>query len=123
VRPSDTCEEYFKQYSPRLSDAQTVLVTGASSGIGAAAATLFARAGSNVILVARRMDKLQEVKELCIQAYKGNDGPGKIWTVQADIARKADVEGILGQLDGSKVDVCVLKELKRATDRCVNGLH
>jgi hypothetical protein len=69
------------------------------------------------------MDKLQEVKELCIQAYKGNDGPGKIWTVQADIARKADVEGILGQLDGSKVDVCVLKELKRATDRCVNGLH
>jgi hypothetical protein len=55
------------------------------------------------------MDKLQEVKELCLQAYKGNGGPGKVLTVQADIARKADVEGILGQLGGSMVDVCVLK--------------
>jgi hypothetical protein len=54
------------------------------------------------------MDKLLEVKDLCLQAYKGNGAAGKIWTVQADIARKSDVEGILGQLGGSKVDMCVV---------------
>lgn len=38
---------------------KTALVTGASSGIGAHAARLFARAGCNVVLVARRLSKVQ----------------------------------------------------------------
>ena len=40
--------------------AQTILITGASSGIGKATANAFARAGWNVALLARRPDQLAE---------------------------------------------------------------
>nr|ODN93294.1 malonic semialdehyde reductase [Cryptococcus depauperatus CBS 7841] len=44
---------------------KTAIVTGASGGIGAAAALLFARAGCNVILLARRQDALKTVAQQC----------------------------------------------------------
>lgn len=40
---------------------KTIIVTGASSGIGAAAARLFAAEGANVVLAARREEELQRV--------------------------------------------------------------
>jgi len=39
------------------------LITGASAGIGAATAHAFAKAGSDVILLARRLDRLQDLKK------------------------------------------------------------
>lgn len=44
--------------SNRLAN-QTVLITGASSGIGASCARFFAQAGARLILTARRADRLQ----------------------------------------------------------------
>jgi len=41
---------------------KTVLITGASSGIGRATAILFAKKGANIILVARRKEKLEQVE-------------------------------------------------------------
>ena len=41
----------------------TVLITGASSGIGAAFARLFAQEGFNLILTARSEDKLKSLSE------------------------------------------------------------
>ncbi len=42
-------------------ESKTIIVTGASSGIGAAAALLFAAEGANVVLGARRKDRLAAV--------------------------------------------------------------
>lgn len=46
---------------------QTVVVTGASSGIGKDVAIHAAEAGANLVLIARNSEKLKEVKEACIQ--------------------------------------------------------
>ena len=40
---------------------KTVLITGASRGIGAAAALVFAKAGANVVLTARSKDQIDEI--------------------------------------------------------------
>jgi len=45
------------------SPARVVLITGASQGIGAATARAFGRAGSSVVLVARRAEALERVAE------------------------------------------------------------
>ncbi len=45
-------------------DAKTVLITGASSGIGYELAKVFAAKGHNLVLVARQKDKLQELAAL-----------------------------------------------------------
>ena len=42
---------------------KVVVITGASSGIGEAAALKFAKKGANVVLVARRKEKLLEVEK------------------------------------------------------------
>jgi len=72
---------------------KTVLLTGASSGIGAATAVLFAKGGSNVILLARRADALKDVTNACIAAHKesGLQQGGKFATVQMDVSQKDQV--------------------------------
>lgn len=64
---------------------RTVLVTGASSGIGLETALAFAAAGSNVVLVARRAKALAGVA-----ARARKLGPG-VLVATADVTRPAEV--------------------------------
>ncbi|MCT7964174.1 SDR family oxidoreductase [Laspinema sp. D1] len=47
-----------------------VLITGASSGIGAACAQLLAQAGADLILAARRLERVQELASQLAQQYQ-----------------------------------------------------
>ncbi|NEQ24174.1 MAG: SDR family NAD(P)-dependent oxidoreductase, partial [Microcoleus sp. SIO2G3] len=43
-----------------LLQGKTVIITGASAGLGKAAATTFAKEGANLVIAARRPEKLSE---------------------------------------------------------------
>ncbi len=66
---------------------RTVVVTGASSGIGAAAARAFAEAGANVVLLARREEKIAEIA--------GEIGPDRALAVPCDVTRFWEVEAAI----------------------------
>jgi len=89
---------------------KTVLVTGASSGIGAATAILFARGGANVILVARRVDALKAVTDACHAAHKeaGLSQGGKFASVQLDVSDKIQVAKLWEKVPQELRDVDVL---------------
>lgn len=63
-------------------DGKTVLITGASRGIGAAAARAFAEAGANVALVARSTDEIAQIA--------GEIGEKAI-AIPCDVSRYAEV--------------------------------
>ena len=64
---------------------KVVIITGASSGIGEATAIKFAKKGANVVLVARRKEKLLEVKK------KLSNFPGTSLICQCDVSDKEQV--------------------------------
>ncbi len=80
-----------------------VLVTGASSGIGAGLAEGFARAGATVGLCARRTERLKEVLDRCLPHAPGS----RMWT--ADLATEGAPERLAEQVlaDFGEVDVLV----------------
>ena len=77
-----------------------ILLTGASSGIGEAAAEQFARAGATVVVVARRQDLLDNLAERITTA--GGEAlsiPCDVSDMDAVDALVADVEERLGGID------------------------
>lgn len=78
----------------------TIIITGASSGIGAAAARLFASEGYNVVLAARRIDRLLALAEEIVEAG------GEALPVQTDVSQAVQLENLIektienyGQID------------------------
>jgi len=70
-------------------DDKVVVVTGASSGIGAALAQAFSKKGAKVVLTARRLDRLEKTAAGC---------PGETLIVSADLVEGAHREALVGQV-------------------------
>lgn len=82
---------------------KTVIITGASSGIGRAAALKIARAGGIPLLVARSVDKLEETK----REIEALGGTAYVYT--ADLSDTASIEQLTERIfaDHPAVDVLV----------------
>lgn len=83
---------------------KTVLITGASSGIGRATALAFAREGARVAICARREDRLKEIEGELSQA-----GAAEVRTFVLDVRNRAAVEATLAALpeEWKAIDVLV----------------
>jgi 3-hydroxy acid dehydrogenase/malonic semialdehyde reductase len=83
---------------------KTVLITGASSGIGKATALAFAREGCRLALCARRFDRLEELREPLAAA-----GAPAVHLFPLDVQKRAEVEAAIAGLpaEWSEIDVLV----------------
>ena len=88
-----------------------MIVTGGSSGIGAATAILFARAGCDLILTARRLDQLNKVAEQAKQAHKegGASKGGNVQVHELDVRDREAIRAFVDKVtkDDNKVDILV----------------
>jgi NAD(P)-dependent dehydrogenase (short-subunit alcohol dehydrogenase family) len=73
-------------------EGRTVVITGASSGIGAATATAVSRLGATPLLVARSVDKLEEVKA----AVEAEGGTARVYP--CDITDEESVAATVKQM-------------------------
>jgi NAD(P)-dependent dehydrogenase (short-subunit alcohol dehydrogenase family) len=81
-------------------DGKRILLTGASSGIGEAAAEQLARRGAQVVVVARRQEPLDALADRIVQAGgKATSIPCDLSEMDAVDALVADVEGRIGGVD------------------------
>jgi serine 3-dehydrogenase len=93
---------------------QTVLIVGASSGIGRAAAVLFAREGAKVVAAARREDRLQALKQELAKEQRD------ITVRVADASKPEDMQH-LAQTIG-KIDILVFVAGTNTPDRSLERL-
>jgi len=98
---------------------QIVLVTGASSGIGAACARAFAQAGAKLILVARRRERQEE-----LAAQLTAEFGVQIYPLALDVRDRAVVESTLQTLPDAWASVDILVNnagLSRGLDKLYEG--
>lgn len=88
---------------PHLEGAR-VLITGASAGIGQSCAGAFAARGAHLILLARRLDRLQTLRDELHQLHDVD-----IRVFDLDVRDRTGVEGMVGRLasEGVLPDVLV----------------
>lgn len=82
---------------------QTIVVTGASAGIGHALAQKLAKEGGHVFAAARNMEKLAEL------AHGSEGSIGRIVPVQTDVRDAMQVQRLFEQIDAEsgKIDIVV----------------
>jgi short-subunit dehydrogenase len=101
---------------------RTVLITGASSGIGASAAIAIGKAGGRMLLVARSADKLQAV------ADEVHELGGMAFVHTCDLTDTDDIDRMAEEVlaDYGHVDILVNnagKSIRRSVDRSYDRFH
>ena len=97
---------------------QIVLITGASSGIGAACAKIFANTGAKLILAARRLERLQEVVQTL------HTTSVQFHLLQLDVSDRSAVESAISTLPAawSEIDILINNAgLSRGLDKLHEG--
>ncbi|GAA0346528.1 SDR family oxidoreductase [Bacillus carboniphilus] len=89
--------------NPRLKG-KNVVITGASSGIGAKMALLCAKSGANVILLARSLDKLEVLKQEI-----ENQFPVAVHVFRLDVSDVSEIQAVFAKIlqTVSHVDVLI----------------
>jgi len=82
---------------------KSVFITGASSGIGAAVAQVFAQEGARVALAARRADRLDETRKAV------EDAGGEALALTCDVHDRASINAAVAQTADTfgGIDVCL----------------
>ncbi|MBX3023037.1 MAG: SDR family NAD(P)-dependent oxidoreductase [Bdellovibrionales bacterium] len=89
------------------------LITGASSGIGAASSRLLAKAGYDLILLARRRERLDKL---------ASELPGQVETFAVDVQSSAAVAAFAERVDLKRVSLLLNNAgLAKGTDRVQNS--
>lgn len=101
---------------------KTIIITGASSGIGEAAARQLAKAGAGVCLVARRADELARVRRE-IEAFGG-----QCWTYPADLSDPQSLDACAAAMlgDHARIDVLVnnaARSIRRSIVESLDRAH
>jgi len=95
---------------------KVALITGASSGIGAATAEHFASLGASLVLSGRNLENLEKIKSKCIangSAVQKQDNQDvllfKVLTVQCDVTKQNELEALVDQTikHFGKIDILV----------------
>jgi serine 3-dehydrogenase len=81
---------------------KTAFISGASSGIGKASAAAFASEGANLILAARRIERLKELENELVNKYNI-----KVLSLQLDVRKLSDVKKAIASLkdDWRNIDI------------------
>jgi len=83
---------------------KTVYITGASSGIGKACAEIFAENGANVVLSARRIDKIKELANKLVTDFNV-----KVFTGKIDVRNKKEIDLFVDEVSENfnKIDLLI----------------
>jgi NAD(P)-dependent dehydrogenase (short-subunit alcohol dehydrogenase family) len=84
-------------------ESKVVLITGAGSGLGAAAAISFAKERATVVLCGRRPEKIERLQNTIIE-----EG-GEAVAISADVSIEAEVARLIGRIDElyGRIDILV----------------
>lgn len=100
---------------------KTVLITGASAGIGTACADVFAREGARLILAARRQDRLEDLAADLTQRYDTD-----CHLLELDVRQRETVNATFENLPETWSDIDILVNnagLSRGLDKIQDGYY
>jgi len=102
---------------------QIVFITGASSGIGAACAKIFAKGGAKLILAARRLEKLDRLANELVET-KSIASANEIYLLELDVRDRPQVESAVTALPDAWKNIDILINnagLSRGLDKLHEG--
>src|SRR5215212_12034859 len=89
--------------SLRVGGMATALITGGTSGIGAAFARAYAARGYDLVLVARNPDRLDQTATILKDRYQAG-----VETIPADLGKRDDVQQVANRLASPERPVEIL---------------